>query len=163
MAEPKMTVELICDTVKAYLVANLNTKLAAIDTEYASDGLNITLATIPGEAYFFDYLGDEVANFSPFILYGAEPEAGARSGQLVATKLTIPVCVVLTDHGNDQHILRRLLRYQRSLKELFESGWNSVRNALQFEVTNLAPYPIRLLDREHDDRIIGIKLETHFA
>lgn len=160
MSEPKLTIEFVCDRVKAFMVANLNTKLAAIDAEL-NDG--ITLATIPSAAYFFDYLGAEIANFPVFVLYGAQPEAGARSGHMIATKLTIPIAVVLTDEGNDLNILRRLLRYQRALKEIFELQWNREPGALTFEVVNLAPYEIKLLGREQPDRIMGIQLETHFA
>lgn len=161
MATAKVDFESIADAVKAYLQAKLNTKLAEIDAE-KNDG--ITLATIPATAYFFDYLGSEEVNQPVFVLYGvSRMEPVSRSVQAVATRVTMQVAVVLTDSGNDREVLKRLLRYQRALREVFETGWNSVSGSLKFEVGSLAPYGLDLLNRGADDRIIGITLEYCLA
>jgi hypothetical protein len=161
VATPKTDQETVCDAVKAYLASKLTAKLAEIDAE-KNDG--ITLAPIEDGAYFFEWLGNAEVNYPAFVLYGVgDPEAVSRSGQVVAQKFSMTVAIVVTDSGNDTNIIRRLLRYRRALKEIFESGWNAVRNSLKFEVTELAPYPFRLLGKETDDKIIGVKLEYVLA
>lgn len=162
MPNPKVDVEFVFERIKAFLKEKLNAKLAEIDAEKA-DG--ITLASIPEEAYFFEYLGTEVANFDPFVLYGVAdmPVSGASPGPGTVVRVIASISVILTDDGNDLFIVNRLLRYQRALKEIFEKGWNSVSGSLKFDVSSVAPFPLKLLGRDQPSRIVGIELGFYLA
>ncbi len=145
--------------IKAFLVANLNTKLTAIDSDKAD---SITLAQVDSSAYFFQNLSKAaVANYNPFVLYGID-EIPKQLGIGPATikEYTLFVIVVLTDSGNDPDSLKRLLRYQRALTELFEESWNRVGGSVRFKVSGLVPIPLSLLDDNRISNVIGVNLDV---
>jgi hypothetical protein len=151
-------IENFFDDLKAFLQANMNTKLAAIDAEKA-DG--ITLGTISNAAYFFQTLGDEIANYNPFVFYGIDQLPANAIYSNVDAAITAQVVIVLSDDENDPNIMKRLLRYQRALIELFESNYAGISKIGKILVSGLAPAPLALAGRAGLDRVIGVNLEVH--
>lgn len=160
MATPKLDIEAVLGLIETFIKANLNTKLAALDTE-KSDG--ITLATIATDAYFLETLDRGVASHKAFIVYGIEAGEAVGIGPGTSEKWKIFVVLVLSDEGSDTQIVKRLLRYQRGLKEIFETSWASITTAVKFKIASLRAVPIELFDSSFPCRAIGIVLETTLA
>jgi hypothetical protein len=160
MATPKVDIEVVCIAVETFMKARLNTKLAEIDAEKA-DGM--TSPTVPDEAYVFEYWGEEFANFNPVVLIGiAGMDASDGPGPGVVQTVRLQVGVVLTDDGTP-NIVRKLLRFQRALTEIFTKEWDTVYRAVKFRVSGIEPFPVSLLHRDQPDRMIGITLEFSLA
>lgn len=152
-------IESVMDDIKAFLQANLNTKITAMNTEKND---TITLSSISNNAYFFQTLGEDIANFNPFILYGVNEIGGKNNLQsAVDMDFTGHIVVVLTDGGNDPNIIRRLFRYQRCLIDLFENNWSKISKIGSIKVSGLAPLNVLFENRPASDRVIGISIEVH--
>lgn len=162
MADTRYDIEDFTDNLLAFLQANLNTKLAAIDTA-KNDG--ITLSQIHSAAYFFQNLSVEIVNQNPFVFYRIDTLGGAENlFSAVDRNFSMQVMVVLSDDGNDTDIMRRVLRYQRALIELFESNYASVSKLGKVKVQGLAPFPIEsLANRTEISQVVGVTLEVHIA
>lgn len=160
MPTPYQDLESVVDAVIAFLKLNLNTRLTEITTE---KGDSLTLTPVPDAAYFLDYIGKEV-NFNPFVVVGIEdPEVLDTAGAATLMRYGISVAIIIDDTGGDTEIARRLLRYQRAIRDVFERNWNSVADSIKFEVKSEAPHPIKLLSRENESRIIGVVLQYEAA
>jgi len=111
-------------------------------------------------------LGDGENNFDPFIIYGVQDFPDSRGiGPQTAVRHSLYVVVVLQDNGNDSNLIKRLWRYQRALRELFEFNWATAATGkgVKFVVGNLTPTPLELLNRSQPDRAIGITLDVVIA
>lgn len=154
-------IESFFNDLETFLVANLNTKLAALDTE-KNDGISLT--TLASNAYFFSSMGEEVANMNPFVYYDIDSMKETGSVYAATTKGFIAnVIVVLSDEGNDPDIAKKLLRYQRALIELFESNFSNVCPVARIQVSGLQPISFQLRNRPCMDRAIGVSLEVTIA
>lgn len=160
MPTPKNDLESVCLALETFMRARLNTKLSEITTE-KNDG--IVLPTVPDAAYVFEYWGEEVANFNPVVLYGfAGMEAADGPGPGVVEQIRMQIGVVLNDDGSAE-LIRKLLRYQRALKEIFLSGWDRVAGVSNVRVSGVEPFPIALAKRDNPDRVIGVTVEFSIA
>lgn len=155
MAYPLYDVEALMNDIKAFLQSKLNAQLLIIDAEKA-DGL--TLAPVDNAAYFWNWMGDEVANYNPFVFYGIDSEQPASVGAGTVRNFTIQVFVVLTDSQNDPEIMRRMYRYQRALFQIFEKNWSTIGRGVNFEITGLLPFVFSLFQAQNAHRGIGIQL-----
>lgn len=149
-------IELLLSDIEAFLVANLNTKLAAIDTE-KNDG--VTLAQINSAAYYQQTIHKETLNYDPFVIYGIEAIEARGQGPATLEKYQLYVVVVMTDTHNDPKLLKRLLRYQRALKELFHANWSTIGNPVKMKVSSLVPVPLALFDDGRISSLIGVSLD----
>jgi hypothetical protein len=157
----RVDLEAVCVAIEAFMKQQLNAKIAALNTE---KGDSITLSDVPDTAYYFSSFGSEMGNFDPCILYGVKNiEVIDSQGGAAIEKNTVQIYVIKADNGNDKLIARRMLRYQRALKEIFQEKWNSVLGSLHFKIFSLAPDALPLLNRDYPDQLIGIELEFHLA
>jgi hypothetical protein len=151
----KYDIESLLKDIEAVLSVNLNAKLTQIDTEKA-DG--ITLKPIDSRAYFLQELNSRVANYNPFILYGItniepRPQVGGT-----AAIFTVNVALVFADHGNDQHIVKKMLRYSRALKECIEEHFYLIKNSINLEVQSLVPGDFQRLNTSENYRVVGVDI-----
>ena len=154
-------IEEILDNVASFLQSNLNTRLGEIDTE---KGDGITLKTVSNDAYFLQTLNINAVNLDPFILYGVDSEEADGVGPATGRRVTIMVVLTMIDHGDDADIVRRLFRYRRSMRELFEENYNRVDKRVKFEVKTLEPVgPFKMVNSTEDFRAVGVGLEFSFA
>ena len=157
MAYPLYDVESLMRDIESFLKAKFNPQLLVIDAEKA-DGL--TLAPLDTAAYFWNWMGDQVANYNPFIFYGIDSEEPASIGPGTVRVFTIQVFVVLTDSQNDPEIMKRMYRYQRALFQIFEKDWSTVGRGVNFEITGLLPLVFSLFQTQNMHRGIGIQLKA---
>ena len=157
----KYDIENFFDDVLVVLRANINTKLAAIDTD-KNDG--ITLETVNTDAYFFQTMATQMANFGVFVYVGVgEIEGDPSPYAYVSQKFSADVVVILSDDGNDPNIMKRLLRYHRALIEIFQTNFDKISKVGKIKISSLSPFPIEVMDRPTLSRGIGVSLEVHLA
>jgi hypothetical protein len=150
--------ESFCDDLKTFLQANVNTKLAAMDTA-KNDG--ITLSTIASGAYFFQTMGSEVANYNPLIYYGVS-EATANVIQSDADRSFIcDVVLIFSDDGNDPDIVRKMFRYQESLLQLFETNYAAISKLGTIKIHTVYPFSQIQTNSALKDWSVGVALEVH--
>lgn len=152
-------VESFCDDLKTFVQSNLNTKITAINAEKAD---SITLSSVASDAYMFQTTSDEVANFNPFVFYGVAnfiEDNNIPGNSDVA--FNAQVLIILTDEGNDLNIVKRLLRYHRCLKEIFDEGFQRVSKLGNIKISSIGPDFVPLIGRAGVDRFVGLNLEVH--
>lgn len=152
--------EAICDDIQAILEENLNDKIEEIDNEKGDD---IKLKPVNSEAYFFQTLDERVANYDPFILYGLDDMNAEGIGPATAEKPIINVVLSLVDNGQVGSIGKRVLRYQRAIKETLQDHWDQSGQSMKFRVTGLVPVEYRMLNSSNTYRAIGVTIETELA
>ncbi len=149
----KYDLENLLADVKAIMVANINTKLVEIDTEKG----DLTMAPIDNDAYFEQSLTTKTANWDQFILYGISDIESDGKGPMTLQKVSVQIVLILSDFGNDPDINKRVLRYGRALKEIFEKNWKKISG----RAAQIKTY--RPIEDPLDDvvfRMIAIDLET---
>lgn len=157
----KYDVEDLIDGLDTILKASLNTKIAALNAEKND---SITLADIPNEAYFFQDLKlQDVQAYDNFLLYGlGEPKIEAQ-GPYTAEIERLFYVIVVKDTAENSVYLKKLLRYRRILKEIFEE--NFTKNGLggRLIVTSLAPVDYEVMGSGTTFRAVGVIVEAALA
>lgn len=148
-------IENLLDDVKAVFQNGLNANLALINTE-KGDSL---LRTIDNNAYFFQGLNEDAANFDPFIVYGVEEIETIQGQGFSAENVIISVVLCVAENGVDD-IDRIMMRYSRALKETIESGWQISNGGVKISVNRLMPISFKLLDSDESFKAVGINIEA---
>lgn len=149
-------IESFCSDIKTILTTYLNSKLTSIDSE-KNDG--ITLKPVASDAYFFQELNEATVNYDPYILYSVENIESEALGPVTSLRPTVHIILVLADQGSElAGIGTRMLRYQRALKEIFESHWTENQNGVKIKVQSLVPVQFSLMNSANSYRAIGIAL-----
>lgn len=152
--------EILLEDIETLIKANLNTKIAALNSEKND---SITLATVDSEAYFFQSLDGKQINYTPFVAYGIsgfdEPDGNGHYGA-AEIKVSIDVVICLEDVGQDVNITKRMLRYQRLLKEIIEYNFDGLTSGVKLSVQNQLPIDIALLNSSHTHKAIGITIHA---
>lgn len=150
MAKFTYDIELFISDVRKILVNNLNTKITAINTEKntltdeTEDNFNIDL--IPDNAFYFQQLPD-VNSYQHFLMYGIadikilEPQ---NDGHIQNISLFVEVALVDDGNVQIQSQIFKLLRYTRSLQEIFIANFDSIRGFGKLTVESLPPTIIEL-------------------
>jgi hypothetical protein len=153
----KYDLESLFADIDACLKANLTTKLAAIDTE---KGDGIVLKTVNSSAYFAQTLNMGIGAYDPYLVYGVIDQAPDGIGPATADRITMQVVLVIADPGQDPDILKRVLRYQRALRELFEQNWEKMRKGVKLRIEPTLPVQLTELDSSKEFRAVGVQLEV---
>lgn len=149
--------EFIMAEILAVMQGGLNDRLSAITDEKDDD---IDLAPIDEDAYFFQELNGKTVNFDPFVLYAIQSIKGEGSEGYTQTQLEIAVVVCLEDQGQDEAIGRRILRYGRALRQLFEDNFQLPESKAKVVVASQVPVEISLLNSSNSHRAIGVTLQV---
>src|SRR4051794_37346159 len=118
----KYDVEQFLSDLSTILSTYLNAKLTEIDND-KNDG--VTSKGIDSNAIFTLSLDQVVVNYDPFILIGLDIKSTSVASA-TADILSIPIMLVIEDSG-DADIKKRILRYMRALKEVFEENFASLQ------------------------------------
>jgi hypothetical protein len=146
-------IESLCDDIKAILVANLTAKIMALNTEKAD---TVTLADVSAEAYIFQSMNGVTVNYNPFIFYGVQEIDGEGGQSYTPSRVDVSVILVLEDSGEDIDIGRRMLRYGRALKEVFEEHFQDTSHGVKLTVQSQVPIEITLMNSSERHRAIGV-------
>lgn len=154
MSYQKYDIEKLLTDIQALYAANLNTKIAAINSEKSD---SITLATVSSSAYFTDLMAAQI-NYDPFILYSVENVASKPQYGMSIEDVTVSVVLVFEDTGQDTSIYNRMLRYGRALKEVIEDNFTLAENAVKLEVQSLLPVYFKAVDSQEFYRAVGVNI-----
>lgn len=157
MARNLYDLESLLTDVETVLKANLPGRLTAIDAE-KNDG--VTLKQIDNAAYFAQTLNQGVAAFDPYLAYGVIDQSPDGNYGGTADRVSLQVVIVLSDPGQDTAILKRVLRYQRALREVFEQNWEKTRKGIKLRVEPTLPVQLSELDTSKNYRAVGVQIET---
>lgn len=155
----KIDIELLLDQVKSVMKDNLNTKLTEVSND-KDDG--IELAILKDGAYFLQTLDDGIANYDPYIAYGVTDIQTVSIGPQSADKIFVSIVLVLADNGVTD-LIKRLFRYQRALKEIFEENWQFHNTSSKINVNSSTVVPLESLDSSAQYKAIGIDIELNLA
>lgn len=152
-------VEQILRDIGSFLVSNLNNQIAVLNAKKSAEGVaEPVLNTVSNDAFFFQSLNEKVANYDPFIFYDVDlPNTTPITGA-TGTRAEVDVLAVVSDHGNDDDIGYRMLRYHRVLKDLFEKNATKVNNRIKLEVGDLSPVSLRIQNSSENYRAVGVTL-----
>lgn len=132
----KYDLESFTSDIETLLKANLNTKIAAIDTEKA-DG--ITTGPVNDAAYFFQSLNEDVVNLDPFIFWGVDNIVSDSLGPATLETVSVAIMLVMEDTAEDGNLRKRMLRYKRALQEVFQDNWDKTSNRVKIKVQTFPP------------------------
>ncbi len=154
----------LLDDLLAIVQAKLPAKLEAIEDEKISKGKGVAkgLKPIPTNAYYCQTWDNKICNSPAAIYYGIEDVqttdimAGAS-----AIKYTVFFEIILTDNNqyNDTH--KRIQRYSRALREIFEENMSKNSSFSNTKVETVRPISFKLeLDTDDETKVGGVSIST---
>lgn len=152
--------------LKAILVANLNTAIAAVESEKTSQGLPATnLASVDStNGYFEQNWSDAILNITPAIFYGIEDVKAEGYGPVTAQQYKVWIEVVLVDTQVDKLMSNRIHRYTRAIKDVIEANWDKIPSASKTKIETVRPISFKLdLNSSEEIRVGGVSLLTSLA
>jgi hypothetical protein len=148
--------------VQTLCAAQLNTKIAALNSEKND---SIVLASIDSSAYVVQSFDAETVNWNPFVFIGvneikdmSEPIRGAS-----ATDVKVVVAIVLEDASVDVQVWKRMFRYGRALKEIFEDNFDGIGRSIKLSVQSQVPIELPLLNDSFTHKAMGVMLSANFG
>lgn len=160
----RFDIEAFILAVEAKVKADLNTRLAAITTE---KGDSLSLPTVHASAYSLVSLNQELMNYDPFVwipLAGIETGTpNPQIGPYTVQRVELSVLVVKIDSREDNDNWKRLLRYQRALREILEEGFAKIRNGYTVRVTSMRPETVRLQNSTVVHHLVGVSLDVQIV
>lgn len=158
----KYDIESFMADVEAFLKANLNTKITAINSEKND---TITLPSIPDEGYFLQTLNDTVTNYNPFIFFGVDSVETEGTGPANKDAYSVDVILCFADQGADAPgaVAKKLYRFSRVLGDLFKENYDRIGRAGKIKVKSLSPVSFKFLNSSDDYRAVGVTLDFTLA
>jgi hypothetical protein len=103
----------------------LNTKIAAVDAEKVAKGMVLAspLKPVADAGYFEQTWSEKILNINPAIFYGIGEMPTIDGGGASLTTYKMFVEIVLVDSGQTNDVSKRIARYTRALKELFQENF----------------------------------------
>lgn len=145
MAKFTYDIELFISDIRKILVNNLNTKITAINLEKNTltdeVGDNFDIDVIPDGGFYFQQLPD-LSSYQHFLMFGlADIQVLEAQNDAHIQKVSLFVEVVLVDDGSVQNESQifKLLRYTRSLQEIFIDNFDKIRGFGKLTVDSLPP------------------------
>lgn len=162
----KVDIESIVKEVRGILDSKLNTKISEVENSKASEGAPLPggLAIIHPEAYYEQSWSDSIINRAPAIFYGVEDVQATGIGPSTIEVVTLFVAIILVDSGMDVHTSKRIHRYSRALKEVFQENYDKFASSGQFKIATIRPESYRLnLDTSEEIKVGGVTIQTAIA
>lgn len=162
----KYDAENLLHDLKAILVANLNTYIAAIESEKVAQGLPATnLASVDTtNGYFEQNWSDGILNITPAIFYGIEDVRTEGYGPVTSQLYKVWVEIVLVDTQVDKLMTSRIHRYSRAIKDVLEDNWDKLPSASKTKIETIRPLSFKLdLNSSEEIRVGGVSIITSLA
>lgn len=158
----KCDIEIIETKLLELVQAKLPSKLSEIDTE-KNDG--ITLEVPAGDQYFNSTdIDEEVINQDLLVKYGLVESSAISISSATSEENDYIFLIYLTDLNAPQGILRkRLFRYIRAFKEIFEENFNAFPFLSNFTIKVIAPALWQDNEQSPAYKVGGVYIETSLA
>ena len=152
----KYDIETFIDNLATYLKANLGTQITAINTEKGDSALTIPDAS----SYALQTINDKIINYDPFVLIGVDEIETTSIHGATSKKYKVLLAIIFEDGQNDDNGFRRVWRYQRSLEQTINPGFNSVNKHVKITIESLTPVDVTLVSRSAPSRATGVLLNV---
>jgi hypothetical protein len=162
----KYDTENLLHDVKAILVANLNTAIAAVEAEKIAMGLPATgiLPVSTSAGYFEQSWSDDILNITPAIFFGVESIGTEGIGEATIRTYKLFVEVVLVDSGMDKLGKNRIHRYARAIEDVMQNNSNKLPSASTIKIETVRPISFKLdLNSSEEIKIGGVSIMTALA
>ncbi len=153
-------IEMLLSDIKSVLLANLNTKITALNSEKND---SISLTAIDSTAYALQSLNGANINFDPFIFYAVQDVKSVGQAGATSMIVDVVVAVVKEDQGMDLDIANRMFRYGRALKEVFEENFDQNAGAVKLTIQSLVPVEFMLMNSSFNHRAIGVLIQAEIG
>ena len=142
----------------------LNDKFDEIDNERNDD---ILLKKINmDEAILFQSWNDRALNFDPILFYSInESKTISPIPSQHAASWEIEFSIIFKElHEGPGIVAKKLFRYQRALRELFQKDYITIGNTRRkVEIRNLNPVSFQIQNNDQFFRAVGVVVETTLA
>jgi hypothetical protein len=156
--------ESLLSDIKKILVANLNTKISAVEAEKIAAGFPATqLAAVDTtNGYFEQNWSDAILNIKPAIFFGLEDIRAQGMGPTTQETYQVFVEVILVSAQTDTLDKNRIHRYARAIKEVFEENYDKIPGTIKIETVR--PVSFRLdLNSSDEIKVGGVSITTALA
>jgi hypothetical protein len=143
-----------------FMKANLNTQIAAMNTEKND---SIVLNTVNTDGYAIQSMNEAIMNYDPYILVGLDDIQSRGIGPAVAKTLVFQVIIVVADAASDLNMGLRMLRYMRVMEDFFCQNFNSIFPSAKFKVNSLVPVGPITWNSNDPYRATGVELTTELG
>lgn len=155
----KYDVETFWEDIETIIKNNIGAKITSINLEKND---TITLAT-PAILAFFHDMDDEAANYDPLVLTGLVSNQSIGIGPETCETAVINAAIIINDNGQDLFITKRMLRYQRCLKEIIEANFYSQRSYGKLKIESLPILEFTKKDTSERYKMASINIISSFA
>jgi len=172
----KYDLENLLKDVNALIVSNINAAIDAVEAEKVAQGLpasgiqhiDLTASTTNPSGYnglFEQSWSPANLNVKDAIFYGVEDIQTQGIGPASAQVMKVFVEIIHTDSGNDTLGLKRLARYSRAIKDVFESNYDRFPvTSNKIKIETVRPISFKLdTDSSEEIRVGGISLTMAIA
>ncbi len=163
---PKYDIENLLEDVQALLVANLNTQIAAIESEKEAAGKQVVAMTpVDSASYYEQNWSDKILNTNPSIFYGIEQVQAMGAGPATGEVLKVFVEIICVDTQADLFMTKRINRYTRAIKEVFEANYDRLaQGSNKLHIETVRPVSFKLdMDASEEIHVGGVSLITAIA
>lgn len=151
--------ENLLDTVLGIMQKDdaLNAQVTLVDNEKIQQGKELRPALKPfkDSSYYVQTWVDKILSSSPAIFFGIEDVSSTSVGAATAQTIKVFVEVILVDNGLSNDVHRRLMRYTRALKELFEKNFAPSIATSRVEVDSVRPLAFKISQDSDDEAKVG--------
>lgn len=153
--------ETVLFKLRDYIKNNIGAAIDAVNAE-KNDGIDLQ-KPLAGD-YFVQTFNSKLNNCQVPVYVGLSGNpVNDSNGPSTLETLSFEVVILVTDttSNDDQDgTIRRVLRYQKVLRDLIYDGWNDVQVQLKFKVENLEPVSFQFLSSPKPYLAIGIGLAS---
>jgi len=140
--EMKYDIETLVDDLKDMFKNNFSAKITEINTE-KGDSL---LENPDTNAWFFQVINSKAFNYDPFVLYAVDPSLGESNSATSSDIVRISFEICITDDGENETdgYFRKLLRYTRAFKEIFDQYGRGLDSSVSMSLGSLSPLGVEI-------------------
>jgi hypothetical protein len=157
----KYDVESLVQDIETLLKAKLNAAVAAVEAEQIAAGLPASdLLPVDQDGYFqFDWTSDSLNKKVGVGIFVADQQTDGQ-GAYSSQRFVIDVGVYLSGTNNDRTATRKLIRYSKALRNVFEDRWTYMNSGFTKEkVETVGPVDFKLnVDSSDDCKIAGVTI-----
>lgn len=152
-----MDVEKVFYSIVDFFKSNLNAKIEAINTEKNDP----VLTTVSSNAWIEGSLNDTVVNYDRTILSYIEDIQANVSNSHISETIILEIDLIA--HQKEDFLdYKRILRYQRALKEVAQDAWSGIKDLKGYDypvVRILNPIDITIPGTSFSSKVIGVQIE----
>lgn len=137
----------------------LNSRIAAIENEKSLKGKGLDPALQPIKDFHIQTWTDKVLQATPAIFFGIENTESDSVGPVTANTYKVFIEVIALDNGQTNDVWKRISRYSRALRELFEESFASSVACGKTKIDSVRPVAFKLeLDSDVEVKVGGISI-----